>query len=129
EVCPRATPAYRQRTKHGAGYRFCKGGRGMNGLEGITFANPNMFWLLLLLPLLPIWTFWRRKKQQGSLVVSSLGGLQPLKPAYPVLRHAGLVLRVLAAALLIIVLARPQSALSWEDSTTEGIDIVIATDI
>ena len=101
----------------------------MNGLEGITFANPNMFWLLLLLPLLPIWTFWRRKKQQGSLVVSSLGGLQPLKPAYPVLRHAGLVLRVLAAALLIIVLARPQSALSWEDSTTEGIDIVIATDI
>src|SRR3546814_20943456 len=36
---------------------------------------------------------------------------------------------MLAAALLIVALARPQSALSWEDSTTEGIDIVIATDI
>jgi len=101
----------------------------MNLLEGITFANPEMFWLLLLLPLLPIWTIWRRKKQQGSLVVSALGGLQHVKPAYPILRHAGLALRTLAAALLVVALARPQSALSWEDSTTEGIDIVIATDI
>ena len=101
----------------------------MNWFKEITFANPQLLWLLLLLPLLPLWTYWRRKKQQGSLVISTLGGLQPLKPAYPLLRHAGLVLRMLAAALLIVVLARPQSALSWEDSTTEGIDIVIATDI
>lgn len=101
----------------------------MSLFEGITFANPLMFWLLLLLPLLPFWAFWRRKKQQGSLMVSTLGGLQHLKPAYPILRHAGVVLRMLAAALLIVALARPQSALSWEDATTEGIDIVIATDI
>jgi len=101
----------------------------MSLFEGITFANPAMFWLLLGLPLLPAWFIWRRKKRQGSLVVSTLGGLQQLKPAYPILRYAGLVLRMLAVALLIVVLARPQSALSWEDSTTEGIDIVIATDI
>ena len=101
----------------------------MNWFKEITFANPQLLWLLLLLPLLPLWTYWRRKKQQGSLVVSTLGGLLPLKPAYPLLRHAGLVLRILAAALLIVALARPQSALSWEDATTEGIDIVIATDI
>jgi Ca-activated chloride channel family protein len=29
----------------------------------------------------------------------------------------------------VIAVARPQSALSWQNSTTEGIDIVIATDI
>lgn len=101
----------------------------MSLLDGITFANPSMFWLLLLLPLLPLWAFWRRKKQQGSLVISTLGGLQHVKSAYPILRHAGTVLRILAAVLLIVALARPQSALSWEDSTTEGIDIIIATDI
>src|SRR5690606_19969713 len=101
----------------------------MSLFDGITFANPSMFWLLLLLPLLPLWAFWRRKKQQGSLVISTLGGLQHVKSAYPILRHAGTVLRILAAVLLIVALARPQSALSWEDSTTEGIDIIIATDI
>src|SRR3546814_13631129 len=36
---------------------------------------------------------------------------------------------MLAVSLLIVASARPQSALSWEDSTTEGFDIVIATDI
>jgi Ca-activated chloride channel family protein len=30
---------------------------------------------------------------------------------------------------LIVALARPQSALSWENSTTEGIDIIISMDI
>ncbi len=101
----------------------------MSYLDGITFANPGLLWLLLLLPLLPAWSIWRRDKLQGNLVLPMFGGLQPLKPAYPILRHAGLVLRMLAAALLIVALARPQSALSWQDSTTEGIDIVIATDI
>src|SRR5690606_28370294 len=50
EVCPRATPAYRQRAKHGTGHRLCKGGSRMSLLEGITFANPHLFWLLLVLP-------------------------------------------------------------------------------
>ncbi len=101
----------------------------MNPLAGIEFANPGFLWLLLLLPLLPAWYIWRDKKLQGNLVMSSLGGFSAIKPAYPVLRHTGLVLRVLVLLLVILALARPQSALSWQDSTTEGIDIVIATDI
>ncbi len=44
-------------------------------------------------------------------------------------RHSGIVLRSLALAALIVALARPQSLLSWQNSTTEGIDIVIASDI
>jgi Ca-activated chloride channel family protein len=35
----------------------------------------------------------------------------------------------LALTALIIALARPQSSLSWQDTTTEGIDIIIASDI
>lgn len=45
------------------------------------------------------------------------------------LRHLGIVLRSLAFIALIIALARPQSSLSWQNSTTEGIDIMIASDI
>ena len=33
------------------------------------------------------------------------------------------------ASLLIIAMARPQSSTNWEESTTEGIDIVLAIDI
>jgi len=47
----------------------------------------------------------------------------------PLLRHSGIVLRSLALAALIVALARPQSSLSWQNSTTEGIDIMIASDI
>lgn len=44
-------------------------------------------------------------------------------------RHYGIVLRSLALLALIVALARPQSSFSWQNTTTEGIDIVIATDI
>jgi len=53
----------------------------------------------------------------------------PQKSLKPMFRHSGIVLRSLALAALIIALARPQSSLSWQNSTTEGIDIVIASDI
>lgn len=45
------------------------------------------------------------------------------------MRHSGIVLRCLALAALIVAIARPQSSLSWQNSTTEGIDIIIASDI
>lgn len=39
------------------------------------------------------------------------------------------ILRVLAIAILIVVLARPQSTNSWQNSSTEGIDIMMAVDV
>ena len=38
-------------------------------------------------------------------------------------------LRVFSSILLIFALARPQSSINWEESTIEGIDIVLAMDI
>jgi len=38
-------------------------------------------------------------------------------------------LRMVAVALLIVILARPQSTNSWSNSSTEGIDIMLAMDI
>ncbi|SMC60163.1 vWA domain-containing protein [Pedobacter nyackensis] len=102
----------------------------MNLFSGIEFANKGFFWLLLIIPLMIGWYIWRNAKLQGSLRMSALSGFSKVKKnKYGTLRHYGIVLRVLAFIAVIIALARPQSAFSWENSTTEGIDIVIATDI
>ena len=45
------------------------------------------------------------------------------------LRHIPFVLRMAAIAVLIVILARPQSTNSWQNSSTEGIDIMLAMDI
>ncbi|WP_316815510.1 VWA domain-containing protein [Pedobacter nyackensis] len=102
----------------------------MNLFSGIEFANKGFFWLLAVIPLMIGWYIWRNSKLQGSLRMSAVKGFSSVKKSkYTSLRHYGIVLRVLAFTSLIIALARPQSAFSWQNSTTEGIDIVIATDI
>ncbi|WP_216849025.1 VWA domain-containing protein [Pedobacter sp. L105] len=98
--------------------------------KGIEFANPGFFWLLIFIPLMIAWYIWRAQKLQGSLSISVVRGFSvSQKSLLPKLRHLGIILRSLALIAMIIALARPQSALSWQNSTTEGIDIVIASDI
>lgn len=102
----------------------------MKLFSGIEFANPGFFWLLLLVPLMVVWYIWRNRKLQGTMRISSVKAFMGVKKSgYGVLRHYSIVLKALALISIIIGLARPQSALSWQNSTTEGIDIVIATDI
>jgi Ca-activated chloride channel family protein len=102
----------------------------VNSLKGIEFANPGFFWLLLIIPLMVAWYIWRGQKLHGSLNVSALKSFSlPKKNRRSRLRHLGIILRSLALVALIVALARPQTALSWQNSTTQGIDIVIATDI
>ncbi|MCD8293069.1 MAG: VWA domain-containing protein, partial [Prevotellaceae bacterium] len=43
--------------------------------------------------------------------------------------HLPFVLRVVALALIVVVLARPQTTDSWRNSEVEGIDIMLAVDI
>ncbi|NLA62847.1 MAG: VWA domain-containing protein [Bacteroidales bacterium] len=45
------------------------------------------------------------------------------------MRHLPFVLRVFSIALIIIVLARPQSINQWQETESQGIDIVLAVDI
>jgi Ca-activated chloride channel family protein len=98
--------------------------------KDIEFAYPEFFWLFIIIPVMVGWYIWREQKLQGSLSVSAVKGFSlPVKSILPGLRHSGIVLRSLAVAALIFALATPQSSLSWQDSTTEGIDIMIASDI
>ena len=97
----------------------------------MVFANPTYLYLLLLLVPLIGWDIYKLHKSQASLQVSSSEAFQlPGTSSWKVyMRHLPFVLRMLAIALLIVVLARPQSTNSWQNSSTEGIDIVMAMDI
>ena len=97
----------------------------------MVFANPTYLYLLLLLVPLIGWYIYKLHKSQASLQVSSSEAFQlPGTSSWKVyMRHQPFVLRMLAIALLIVVLARPQSTNSWQNSSTEGIDIVMAMDI
>lgn len=98
--------------------------------KGIEFAHPGFFWLFVLIPVIAGWYIWRERKLYGYLSLSAVKGFAlPRKSLLPMFRHSGIVLRCLALAVLIVAIARPQSSLSWQNSTTEGIDIVIASDI
>lgn len=99
-------------------------------MNGVSFANPNFLWLLVLVPLVLIWYVIKFKYRSNSFNLSSKSLLAGYKAGVKVyLQHSTIVLRSLALALLIVALARPQSKHSWQDVRTEGIDIVLAVDI
>ncbi|MDR1155956.1 MAG: VWA domain-containing protein [Bacteroidales bacterium] len=94
-----------------------------------TFANPQFFWLFAVWAATAGWYIWRQNRLSPHLQVTSVEGLKGVLTARPVLRHGLFVLRMIAFALIIAVLARPQSSNQWESVTTEGIDIVMTLDI
>ena len=95
----------------------------------IAFVNTEYFLLLLLIPAISIWYFLERKNIQSKLLFSETREIANNKTIKNHLIHLPFLLKLLAAVFLIIALARPQSTSSWEDSTTEGIDIILAMDI
>ena len=95
------------------------------------FANPNYLYLLLLLIPLITWYVLKLRKKQASLQVSTMQAFDaPKSRTYKVyLRHLPFVLRMIAVAVIIIILARPQSTNRWENRNTEGIDIMLVMDV
>ena len=94
------------------------------------FANPLYFWLLLLLIPMIGWYIWKLGKSQASLQISASQGFDKASVSYKVyLRHLPFVFRIICLIFLIIALARPQSTDNWQNSTTEGIDIIMSIDI
>lgn len=98
--------------------------------EGIEFVNKQFFWLLLLLPLAILWYVLKHKRQTAELNMSSLKGFKVTHSVLPKLKHLLFALRLLAMALIITALARPQTVdVSTKTKTTRGIDIVMAIDV
>ena len=96
----------------------------------IQFANPELFVLFALVPILVVAYIFRLKNQKAKIRLSTLSFLPNTSSDLKNwLRHLPFLLMLLALCAIFVALARPQSSLSWQDVTTEGIDIVITMDI
>jgi Ca-activated chloride channel family protein len=94
------------------------------------FANPQLLWLLALIPALVAWQLLSERYRVASLRHSSLSLLDGVPSGFRVhLRHLPFALRMLALAALIVAFARPQSTARGENVYREGIDITLALDI
>lgn len=94
------------------------------------FLHPEYLYLLLLLIPLIVWYVVRLSKTQASFNLASTNAFKGMKPDFRVyMRHFPFLLRIISIALIIIVIARPQSVSSWEETETQGIDIVLALDV
>jgi len=99
-------------------------------LNNVTFAYPWILYFLILIPLMALWYWFRGRKLQTSINYSSLNIFSGLKPTWRErLKYLPNILRMLAVALLIIALARPQNFQSGENVYSEGIDIAMVLDI
>lgn len=96
----------------------------------MVFADSGYLFLLLLLIPLIVGYVLSRKKTDASLQISDASVYANAPKSYKnYLIHAPFILRMLALALLIMVLARPQTTNSWQNSEMEGIDIMLAIDV
>lgn len=99
-------------------------------LKNITFAHPQFFWLLLIIPLMIAWYWFSNKKSLPNLTLSSTIAFRKVNSWADYLYHSLFSLRIIAVALLIIALARPQThSENAQTKITEGIDIVMAIDV
>ena len=97
----------------------------------MNFGNPNILWLLLVIPPAMIgflWWSWKKRQQlvtqfiQARLLPGLLMGFSPLR------QKIGFVCVVLAAICLIVALARPRWDYDYEVVSQRGLDIVVAID-
>ena len=94
----------------------------------MNFQNPEILWLLLVVPLLVAYHLWIGRRS-ATLTVSMLGGKRAPRTFRYWLRPIPVVLRIAAIVLFIIALARPVEEHSESETTIEGVDIVLAMDI
>ncbi len=94
------------------------------------FADPEYLYLLLILPLLVYWYWTRRGRGISKIRFSDIGIVKKVgKTTKQHLRHSVFILRLLFLSLIILALARPQSGSKMKETSTEGVDIVLALDV
>ena len=98
-------------------------------MNNYLFINSEFFYLLIIPFVYTIWYFFKKRNINTEILFSNLGPLNKTKTLKNKLRNLPQILNIIAICLLIIALARPQSSINWEESTTEGIDIILSMDI
>lgn len=92
------------------------------------FANPFVLALLALAPVL-VWLFWRRRNSQAALQYANVAAVRAGRGWRSRLRPLLNAARLVALALIIFGLARPQLVQAKQIVKGEGVDIVLALDI
>jgi len=98
-------------------------------MANYTFVNSEFFYLMVLPLVLLIWYGLKHKSKSSTILFSGIEAIDTKPTIKQQLRHLPFILKIAAVSLMIIALARPQSSINWEESITEGIDIVLAMDI
>jgi Ca-activated chloride channel homolog len=97
----------------------------------MSFGNPEILWLLPVLPPtvgLFLWWSWRQREALMARFISARllpGLISGFSRPRQKLRLAALIL---AVTCLILALARPQWGFNWEEVKQRGLDIVVAID-
>ena len=91
------------------------------------FLNPYILLVSCIVPLLLIY-YILVGRRRATLIVSTTQGSAPRTLRY-FLRHVPILLRLLAISAMVIALARPVIVHHESETTTEGVDIVLAMDI
>jgi len=99
-------------------------------LQNFEFLHPQFLWLLLVIPILAIWSFLIRKDESATFTMSSTKGFEIKPSILSKLKPILTILRLLTLTLLIVALARPRNvSVSKRTKTNKGIDIVMAIDV
>ncbi|CDN30261.1 BatA [Mucinivorans hirudinis] len=98
--------------------------------EILRFENPRMLWLLLVIVPMVGYYIFRTFQGRAAVQISSIEGVASARrTAKYWLRHIPFILRCSMVALMIVVIARPQTSEHYNNTNAEGIDIVMALDI
>lgn len=92
------------------------------------FQNPEILYLLAIIPVIVAYYIFVSRRRATMRVSTLQRGRMPRTLRY-YLRHLPIVLRLLALTAGIVALARPVEEHSSTETSTEGIDIVLAMDI
>ena len=98
-------------------------------MNNFSFVNSELLILLIIPIIILIWNHIKKSKNKSSIEFSNTESLQSLTSVKTKFKNIPYYLKLVAFSLLVIAIARPQSSTKWEESTTEGIDIIISMDI
>ena len=89
-------------------------------LNKITFYNPEVFYLLVLVALHILWYILKNKNSISSISFSNTKMFSDKESIKNKLIHLPYILKLVCLIFLIIAIARPQSTNNWEESKQEG---------
>lgn len=100
----------------------------MSLFNNITFQHPLFLLLLLLIPILGLWHYFKKPELGLNLILPSLESLTRVSSIRGKFLFLLPLLKALSYSCIVLALARPQLTLKEEEVDAEGIDIIISMD-